>query len=765
MTLNFPRTRLRLRPLTSALAVTLSISTPLVHAGNASSRIRSAAPQASVDDMSRSLSGYNYVITSGRNGVESVVVSGENGSGANAKIAADLNLAATSASATLSPEELSALAAAEVPGEMPTDIHFDEPRQGADAVRALGEKLPAVAAAHGMSAEKFRDILLKDSSSRIDRDARLFYVETPAAPEKGQAPAVAAALPNTAASAPLDLTKTFLLHSKPGSKRVIYLDFNGQTVTGTAWNRSYGKPTLVAPPFNVSGAADNFDDTDKTRIQGIWQRVAEDYAPFDVDVTTEEPTADNLLRTSSADQNYGTRAVITTGILGCGCGGVAYLGTFDSIGNSSYMPAWVFYDALGRGNEKFVAEAISHEVGHNLGLAHDGTASTGYYSGHGSGVTGWAPIMGVGYSKEVSQWSPGDYPGANNKEDDLVVMQGNGAALKIDDFGNTPTTAAALTLGASGVDQLGLIEQRADVDVFAFNTSGGALSLTVAPIGRGPNLDISASIVDATGRSYAAANPVDRLDATLTATLSAGTYYLRIDGTGKAATTTDPGYSDYGSIGPYRVTGSFAVGASSPSSPTPVTQVAPTAVASASPSSGVAPLTVGFSSSGSKDDGTLVGYLWEFGDGTASSTEANPQHVYSNAGSYTAKLTVTDDVGLKSSQSVTINASAPPAATSLRAGSIKLGFVSTAQGLKAQATVKVVNQAGQVIPNVQVTAKWTGIAAGTVVGSTDATGVVKLLSPAIKSSGTISFQVTGMVLKGFAYQSRLNVKPAAALSR
>eukprot|EP01032_Pedospumella_encystans_P002174 gene2174-2548_t len=34
--------------------------------------------------------------------------------------------------------------------------------------------------------------------------------------------------------------QTFLLHSRKSSKRKIYLDFNGHTTTGTAWNTSYG---------------------------------------------------------------------------------------------------------------------------------------------------------------------------------------------------------------------------------------------------------------------------------------------------------------------------------------------------------------------------------------------------------------------------------------------------------------------------------------------------------------------------------------------
>jgi hypothetical protein len=43
------------------------------------------------------------------------------------------------------------------------------------------------------------------------------------------------------------------------------------------------------------------------------------------------------------------------------------------------------------------------QVGHNGGLNHDGTSTTGYYTGHGSGVTGWAPIMGVGYYQNLVQ--------------------------------------------------------------------------------------------------------------------------------------------------------------------------------------------------------------------------------------------------------------------------------------------------------------------------------------------------------------------------
>ena len=76
---------------------------------------------------------------------------------------------------------------------------------------------------------------------------------------------------------------------------------------------------------------------------------------------------------------------------------------FDQTSNHAYyQPAFVFQNGVG-GGQKNIAEAGAHEAGHNVGLSHDGTATSGYYSGHGS----WAPIMGVGYYRAITQWSRG----------------------------------------------------------------------------------------------------------------------------------------------------------------------------------------------------------------------------------------------------------------------------------------------------------------------------------------------------------------------
>ncbi|MEV4541816.1 ThuA domain-containing protein [Micromonospora echinaurantiaca] len=72
---------------------------------------------------------------------------------------------------------------------------------------------------------------------------------------------------------------------------------------------------------------------------------------------------------------------------------------------------------------------------------------------------------------------------------------------------------------------------------------------------------------------------------------------------------------------------------------------APIAEASAEPTSGPAPLTVAFSSAGSRDpDGGTLSYAWTFGDGQ-SATEPNPTHTYTSAGTYNAQLTVTNPKG------------------------------------------------------------------------------------------------------------------------
>ena len=83
-----------------------------------------------------------------------------------------------------------------------------------------------------------------------------------------------------------------------------------------------------------------------------------------------------------------------------------------------------------------------------------------------------------------------------------------------------------------------------------------------------------------------------------------------------------------------------------------------------SPSSGNAPLNVSFDASSSYDpDGSITSYTWSFGDGGSGSGIATT-HTYTNAGTYTARLAVTDNDGgtASVSHSIIVTANQPPVA-------------------------------------------------------------------------------------------------------
>lgn len=347
-----------------------------------------------------------------------------------------------------------------------------------------------------------------------------------------------------------DLADTFNLHSYAGSNFTIYLDFDGHTTSGTYWNTYYNSGNdIVTEAWSYDGDRSTFSTTEQQMIQRIWASVAEDFAPFDVNVTTADPGADALRKSNNADTQYGVRVVIGPNSFYSSAGGVAFIGSFDW---STDTPAFVF-----NSSEVGVREAISHEVGHALNLYHDGTSSSSYYSGHGSGATSWSPIMGVGYYTSVSQWSQGEYTDADNTEDDLqIITTQNGFGYRADDVGNTFAAASGLSLDGASLSGQGLIERNTDIDVFSFITGTGTVSLDIDAALYSANLDIFAAVYDASGSLIATSNPADSLSASFSLDLSAGTYYVTVDGTGTGDPTT--GFSDYGSLGNYWISGTVA---------------------------------------------------------------------------------------------------------------------------------------------------------------------------------------------------------------
>jgi PKD repeat protein len=152
-------------------------------------------------------------------------------------------------------------------------------------------------------------------------------------------------------------------------------------------------------------------------------------------------------------------------------------------------------------------------------------------------------------------------------------------------------------------------------------------------------------------------------------------------GDGNTDTGATPSHT-YGSPGTYNValTVTDTSGATATVSH-PVT-IQPNQLPTARFGSAVTNLSVAFDGSGSSDpDGAIAGYSWNFGDGS-SSTQMSPTHAYSDAGTYSVTLTVTDDRGGQDSVTHSVVTTLPPnqpptAAFTANANALSVAFDGT----------------------------------------------------------------------------------------
>ncbi|HVF98037.1 MAG TPA: M57 family metalloprotease [Flavisolibacter sp.] len=348
-------------------------------------------------------------------------------------------------------------------------------------------------------------------------------------------------------SASITSAQVPLLNSFPESTNVVLLDFDGHLVEGTSWNASgplaCGASTL-----------------DAAQIASIFHRVAEDYRPFTINITTDSA------KYLAAPPAHRMRVVLTVSSSWYGAaGGVAFINSFSWGDNT---PCFVF-TALLNNNTKYIAEATSHEIGHTLGLRHQSSydvvcnKTSEYNAGVGSGEIGWAPIMGVGYYRNMTLWNYGANPfGCTSIQDDLSIITGNenGIDYRTDDHAESLAGATAAPVLANAFTVAGIIEKPGDVDAVTFTTrAAGRFTLDASPYGiasanTGANIDVEIELLNGYGDVLGVFNSAATLNTTIDTTLPAGAYFLRVQGKGNEYAP------NYASLGSYTLKGTVAPG-------------------------------------------------------------------------------------------------------------------------------------------------------------------------------------------------------------
>ena len=337
------------------------------------------------------------------------------------------------------------------------------------------------------------------------------------------------------------------LSSLPGAPASLYLNFTGDTIPSFG-----GYSNIVIPAYDQDGDPTTFSDGELASIRTIWSCVAEDYAPFDINVTTVPPS--NMAHGVTEKVDIGGNGAWAGG----DAGGLCYVGdfTYASVPNI----AFVFSSNLANGDPRFTGDACSHESGHGFGLVHQSVYSgttlvQEYNPGPGDGT---APIMGDSYAAQRSLWWYGQSDvSSTTYQDDMAVISGptDGFGYRAEPGDTSPADAFSLLVqNGNQVSDSGLIIHPSDQDYYSFTSGPGVVGFTVSVQDGVNNLSPRIELLDASGSTViASAGPSATFSASITATLpSAGSYRIMV-------TSSD---GRYGNVGHYSISGTIIATAS-----------------------------------------------------------------------------------------------------------------------------------------------------------------------------------------------------------
>ncbi len=241
----------------------------------------------------------------------------------------------------------------------------------------------------------------------------------------------------------------------------LYLDFDGHAATDD-WG------TYSAAAFNLAGSPATVSPGERLAIHNVWRVVSDDFAPFDVNVTTTSPP--------SFPDGVAYRIVVTSDsgvIIGQSASsrGIALPGSFAGAGvNTGFVFQPGFGNYLGGVSGTLMATALeqgnesSKQFGTSCGLLH--------YGGINGQPYGIMQNPDTGLNR--STWSTG----LTHSGEPPVVMQNdvatitsmvNGIFILPDDHGDSSVTSTPM----SGSSITGVLNSTADRYMFRLLSSNG----------------------------------------------------------------------------------------------------------------------------------------------------------------------------------------------------------------------------------------------------------------------------------------------------